>query len=145
MMTGDMAVKARSAGTETWGAAWGTRKGARKKKASQPAIEEATEAGNPEPDTGEQKRLGQEAHRVMRLRFSMMVERLVGRTLMGDQRSSNHLVKLSDKEAKEAEAKAALDHGPRRSQALIWASEPAWQEEVDQETAETDYGSREME
>jgi hypothetical protein len=64
------------------------------------------------------------------------------RALKGDAKSTNILAELAKQEA---EAKEALGHGPLRSQALEWAAEPPWQDELDAEKAETGHGSREPE
>jgi hypothetical protein len=94
-------------------------------------------------ETGNDKAsMGGEAHSVMGSRTSLIVENLLGRTMRGDGKSARMLQGLANKES---EAKEVLKHGPLRSQALAWAAEPPWQDELDAETAETGSGSREAE
>ncbi len=83
-----------------------------------------------------------EAHEAIGKESSTIVECLMVKAKKGDTKSAQILVELAKREA---EAKEALDHGPLRSQALAWAAEPQWQDEVDPEKAETGGGSREAE
>ena len=92
--------------------------------------------------TDEDRSLSEEAHTVMGRLSHVIVEHLLVRANQGDMKSAQMLVELAKEEA---EAKEVLERGPHRSQALAWAAEPPWQDEVDGEKAETWSGSREAE
>jgi len=110
------------------------------KKASKSRTKEPRRTGEPIPNTIEVKSLGEEAFSVMGAQASKIIERLLMQAMKGDMKSAQMLVNLANKEA---EAKEALRHGPLRSQALAWAAELPWQDEVDPKQGETGGGSRE--
>jgi hypothetical protein len=111
-----------------------------RKKASKPRTEEPTKAAEPIPSADEAKSFGEEAFSMMGARGSKIIEHLLERAMKGDMKSAQMLLSLANKEA---EVKEALRHGPLRSQALAWAAELPWQDEVDPKQAETGGGSRE--
>jgi len=111
-----------------------------RKRASKPRTEEPTNAAEPVPSADESNSLGEEAFSMMGARGSKIIEHLLERAMKGDMKSAQMLVSLANKEA---EAKETLRHGPLRSQALAWAAELPWQDEVDPKQAETGRGSRE--
>jgi hypothetical protein len=97
---------------------------------------------DPQANTADGEVLCEEAHKAMGGLSSTIVLQWLTKTMKGDK-TSTHL--LTDLAKKEAEAKEALEHGPLRSQALEWAAEPQWQEEMDGDKAETSGGSLEVE
>ena len=113
------------------------RKKARKPRTKKPEDTDSSGAG-----TDKGKSLSEEVLTAMGAESPEIVEHLMLRAKRGDRKSAQMLVKLAKKEA---EAKEALQHGPLRSQALAWAAEPPWQDEVNEDTAETGSGSREAE
>jgi hypothetical protein len=111
-----------------------------RKKASRPRIKEPTRTDKSSSNTNEGKSLGEEAFSVMGAQASKIIERLLMQAMKGDMKSAQMLLNLANKEG---EAKEALRHGPLRSQALAWAAELPWQDEVDPKQGETGSGSRE--
>jgi hypothetical protein len=65
-----------------------------------------------------------EAHTLMGQWSSKVVASLMDQMAKGDRKSAQLLVELAKTEAA---AKEALEHGPLRSQALLWAAEPPWE------------------
>jgi hypothetical protein len=142
MTNGKKAVEDQSAEAGTKGAAGGARKAVLgKSAASKSGGGESKKTQN--SGTGkDEASMGGEAHSVMGSRTSLIVENLLERTMRGDGKSAQMLQGLANKES---EAKEVLKHGPLRSQALAWAAEPPWQDELDAETVETGGGSPEVE
>ena len=142
MTSGEKETERMRVGAGTRGADGGTKKAVSgKNKASKSGSGESKRTKNSGKDK-KNSSIGGEAQNVMGTRTSSIVGSLLERTMRGDAKSAQMLVGLSDKEA---EAMEVLEHGPLRSQALAWAAEPQWQDEVDSETAETGSGSRESE
>jgi hypothetical protein len=138
-----MATGKKQAGAGTRKATGGTKKAVPgKKTASKSRSKGRTKAQDSGSDTGMEQSLGHEAHTVMRAQASKIAGDLLRRSMLGNLKSAQMLVGLSETEA---EAKEALDHGPLRSQALEWAAEPQWQDEVDAEKAEAVSASEEVE
>ena len=141
MATPEKAAEVKKAGAGSMKATAGNRKAAGvRKKASKTGTEEHTKSDKPGPNTVDAKSLGEEAFSVMGAQASKIIERLLVRMMQGDMKSAEMLVMLANKEAV---AKEALRHGPPRSQALAWAAELPWQDEVDPKQAEVSGGSRE--
>jgi hypothetical protein len=134
-----MTEETKAAETQTAGA---KKKATKRKKASKPRTKKPEGARKAGSRTKKEKSVNAEAHFVVGSRLSTIVEHLLGRSMTGDTKSAQLLVGMADKEA---EAKEALRHGPLRSQALAWAAEPEWQDEMDMEKAETSSGGREAE
>jgi len=142
MTTGAEATeKKKAAAGKKAGAGKRTSKPAREKR-SKPRTGKSRGPEQPEPDEDDGKGLNQEALGVMGDRGSKLAEELMKRAMRGDPKSTNMLAELAKKEADVMEA---LERGPLRSQALAWAAEPPWQDELDEEKAETGIGVREPE
>jgi hypothetical protein len=135
MATPTKATGIKRAGAESEIAAAEDRKAATvRKKASKSGIEERTRTDKSQANPPEVKSLGEEAFDVMAKLASKLVERLLTEAMKGNMKSAEMLVKLA---FKEGEAQEALRHGPLRSQALAWAAEQPWQDEVDPKQAES--------
>lgn len=137
-MVGRMATETKAAGAKKPGA--GTTKATARKKRSQPRTKKAEDTESSEPGLDMKKSLCEEAHTTMGSESSSIIEHLLARAKRGDMKSAAMLVELAKNETR---AKEALKHLPLRSQALLWAAEPPWQDEVDRDKAETGSGSRE--
>jgi hypothetical protein len=134
MATNASAAEAKKAGAK--------KKATKGKRESKPRAEEPTETNETETIAEESTSLSEEALKVMGSQSAKIAEQLLEQTIKGQKKGAQMLSKLAKKEA---EAKEALDHGPLRSQALAWAAEPQWQDEAEDENAETGSGSREAE
>ena len=137
---GRMATEAKAAGTKRNNA--GKAKATSRKKESKARTTQPEDMEGSEPGTGENTSLREEALIVAGSQSSSVVERLMVQVMRGDAKSTQMLAKLAKKEA---EAKQALKHGPLRSQALAFAAEPQWQDEMNEEKAESSGGSQEAE
>jgi len=140
-MTGEVAVETGQAGTGTPRAETeGGKVVCGKKKASKREKKEFAKGQDAGSGKGVKRSSGKEAHHLMGCLSGAIVGQLAMRSKQGDPTCAKALVGMADKEAL---ARKASDHGPLRSQALAWAAEPPWQEEIDQQAAETVNGSRE--
>jgi hypothetical protein len=150
MATPTKAAGIKKAGARSTKATAGNRKAAGEgkketafgKKASKQKTEEPTRTDKQSLITDEEKSLGEEAVSVMGAQASKIIERLLVQMMKGDMKSAQMLVDIAKKEG---EAREALRHGPLRSQALTWASELPWLDDVEPKQAETGSGSREAE
>ena len=104
-----------------------------RKKASKPRTEEPPGTAKPSACTDDEKSLGEEAASAMVARAWSIIERLVVQAMKGDMKSAQMLLDLA---GKEGEAREALRHGPLRSQALLWAAELPWVDDLDLKQAE---------
>jgi len=138
MTTGIEAAEAKTAGAKTKA----TKKATKRKRASKPREKKLKGADNPGATADDESGLSTEALTVVGSRASRIVEQMLFGIVRGDSKTAQMLVELAKTES---EAKEALRHGPLRSQALAWAAEPQWQDEVNPEQAETVGGSREAE
>lgn len=111
-------------------------------KAKSAGAKKAEDTDSSKRTADKKKSLSEEAHSAVGAESSAIVEHLMERAKRGDRKSAQVLVELAKREA---EAKEAALHGPLRSQALSWAAEPQWEDELNEEKAETRSISEEAE